>query len=265
MNGAFMKRVIVCYKWLLDGADIRVNEQSRELELGQAKWTLNEFDRNAIEAGVQIKAATPCELIGLTAGVDTAPSTKDALSRGLDSVSFLNSAVMAEADSGVTAKVLAAMIRQIGGADVVLCSEGSNDEYAQQTSGRLAALLGYASVSYVSAIEVAADVLKLSRKLDDGIEVVEVSGPVVISVVPDINTPPIPSVKSILGAKKKPSLAVALDAIGLPADACQVQLATVSVLAPEVKRKKIHLNPDGVSLPDAAARLVQQLDAEGVL
>lgn len=260
-----MKKVIVCYKWLLDGADIRVNESSRKLDFEKAKWTLNEFDRNAIEAGVQIKSSTSCELVGITAGVDTEPSCKDALSRGLDSVNFLSNAVMADADSGVTAKVLGGMIKQLGGADAIICSEGSNDEYAQQTSARLAALLGYTSVSYVCAIEVAGSALKLSRKLDDGIEVVEVSGPVVISVVPDVNDPPIPSVKQILGAKKKPSSALTLEATGLSADACKPQLTTVSVLAPEVKRKKIHMNPDGVSIADAAKKLVDQLTADGVL
>lgn len=260
-----MKKVIVCYKWLLDGADIRVNESTRKLDLEKAKWTLNEFDRNAIEAGVQIKAATGCELVGITAGVNTEPSCKDALSRGLDSVSYLSDAAMADADSGATAKVLAAMVKTLGDADVVICSEGSNDEYAQQTSARIAALLGAPSVTYVSALEVSGDTLKLSRKLDDGVETVEVGGPVVISVSPDVNDPPIPSVKQILGAKKKPSAAMTLDAAGLNADAIKPQLATVSVLAPEVKRKKIHMNPDGVSIADAAKKLVSQLTADGVL
>ena len=47
--------------------------------------------------------------------------------------------------------------------------------------------------------------MKLTRKLDDCQEVVEVSGPVVISVMPDLNEAPIPSLKQILAAKKKPA------------------------------------------------------------
>lgn len=260
-----MKKVVVCYKWLLDDADIRVNDKSRQLDFEKAKYKLNEYDRNSIEAGAQVKAAAGCECVGITCGTSTDASTKDALSRGLDSVTFLNSPAFADTDSRGTAKVLAAMIKNIGDVDMVICSEGSSDEYAQQTSSRLAALLGYASVSFVNGIEVAGDTLKLSRKLDDGIEHVEVKGPVVVSVVPDVNDPPIPSVKQILGAKKKPSVEVKLDAIGLSDADIAPQLTTVSVLAPVVERKNIRLNPDGVSIADAAAKLVKQLAADGVL
>lgn len=260
-----MKKVVVCYKWLRDDADIRVNDKTRQLDFEKAKFKLNEYDRNSIEAGVQIKTAANCELVGVTCGVDVTASTKDALSRGLDSVSYLNAPVMADADSRATAKVLAAMIKSLGDVDVIVCSEGSSDEYAQQTSSRLAAMLGYTSVSFVNSIEVDGDTLKLSRKLDNGIELVEVKAPVVISVVPDVNDPPIPSVKQILGAKKKPSTEVKLDAIGLSDADLAPQLATVSVLAPVVERKNVRLNPDGVSLADAAAKLVKQLTADGVL
>lgn len=260
-----MKKVVVCYKWLLDDADIRVNEKSRQLDYEKAKFKLNEYDRNGIEAGAQIKAATGCELIGVTCGSSTDASTKDALSRGPDSVSYLNSAALADADSRATAKVLAGMIKNIGDVDVIICSEASSDEYAQQAGSRVAALLGIPCVTYVNRIEVAGDTLKLSRKLDDGIEHVEVKMPAVVSVVPDVNDPPIPSVKQILGAKKKPANEVKLDAIGLSDADLAPQLTTVSVLAPVVERKNVRMNPDGTSLADAAANLVKQLSADGVL
>jgi len=149
--------------------------------------------------------------------------------------------------------------------DVVICSEGSSDEYAQQTGSRLAALLGWPSVTNVSGIQVAGDTFTLARKMDDGVENVEVPAPVVITVVPDVNDPPIPSVKQILGAKKKPATAVSLADLALSADACAPQLSTVSVLAPVVERKRIRINTDGVSAADAAAKLVKQLQADGVI
>jgi len=258
-----MKRVIVCYKWVLDGADIRVDKSTRKLNVEKAKWILNEFDRNAIEAGARIKASTGCELIGITAGVDTEESSKNVLSRGLDAVHFLNDPIMEGADSRTTSKVLAGMIEKLGGADLVICSEASDDEYAQQTSARLAALLGYASVTYVQHIEVSGEQIKLSRKLDDGTEDVEVADATVISVVPDINDPPIPSLKQILGAKKKPSTAVALAELGVIDRSSQ--LRTESVLAPEVARKQIQLTAGGVSIADAVLKLTQQLSSDGVL
>jgi electron transfer flavoprotein beta subunit len=260
-----MKRVIVCYKWVRDGADIRVDERTRTLNLDKAKWMLNEFDRNAIEAGVQVKAATGCELIGITAGARTENSAKDALSRGLDALCYLDDPLMERADSRTTSKVLAGMVEKMGGADLVICSEASDDEFAQQTSARLAALLGYASVTYVQGIEVSGEVLKLGRKLEDGIEDVEVEGAAVISVVPDINDPPMPGIRQILGAKKKPSTALSLAEIGLTGEQAEPQLRTESVLAPEVRRKKVQLSAGGASAADAVRSLVQHLVSDGVL
>jgi electron transfer flavoprotein beta subunit len=170
---------------------------------------------------------------------------------------------MEGADSRTTSKVLAGMIDKLGGADLVICSEASDDEYAQQTSARLAALLGYASVTYVQHVEVSGEQIKLSRKLDDGTEDVEVAEPTVISVVPDINDPPIPSLKQILGAKKKPSIAVALAELGFIDRSSQ--LRTESVLAPVVARKQIQLTAGGVSIADAVIKLTHQLSSDGVL
>ncbi|WP_461208546.1 electron transfer flavoprotein subunit beta/FixA family protein [Desulfocurvus sp. DL9XJH121] len=260
-----MKKIVVCFKWLLDVADIRVNEATGTLDPDKAKWMLNEYDRNAIEAGVQIKNATGCELVGLTCGPKAQASCKDSLSRGLDSVTYIENPALEQADSGATAKTLAAAIKAMGDVDLVLCSEGSSDEYAQQTGGRLAALLGMSSVSCVSAIALDGESLTLDRKLEDGVERVQVTGSAVLSVVPDVNEAPIPSVKQILGAKKKPSNECELASVGLCEGDCAPQLTTLSVLAPKVDRKMVHLNPEGTSLEAAAAELVKKLVAESVL
>ena len=160
---------------------------------------------------------------------------------------------------------LAGAIRAMGPVDLVICGEGSSDEYAQQINARLAAQLGFASVSCVNQMDAADGTLRLERKLEDGIEKVEVSGPAVISVMPDINDPPIPSLKQILGAKKKPSTARSLDDIDL-ADADLVAGIEVrSVLSPVVTRGSVRLNEEGVSMADAVGRLVDQLKADNII
>lgn len=255
-----MKKVVVCYKWLLDDADIRV-KGSRELDFEKAKYKINEYDRNGIMEGVKLKGADNAELIGVTCGPKTADSAKDALARGLGSVTYLDHA---DLDNRATAKTLAAMIKTIGDVDVVICSESSSDEFAQQVPARLAATLGIPFVGYASKVEAAGDALKITRKMDDGIENVEVPLPAVIGVLAE-ETPPIPSMKQILGAKKKPANKVDLAGIGLSDGDVAPQMTTVSVLAPEVKRKTMHLNAGGKSLADAAAELKKHLEQDGVL
>lgn len=260
-----MKKVAVCYKWVLSDADIRVNEATRKLDMDKCKPQINEYDRNGLQCGVILKKETGAELVGLTAGASVAASAKDALSRGLDAVTYMEDAAMADADSSATSKVLAAMVKNVGDVDVVICSEGSSDEYARQVGPRMAAILGWPSVSYVSKVTIKGDTFELERKMEEGTEAVTVTAPVVISVVPDVNDAPIPGVKDILGAKKKPANAVSLTDIGLAADAIKPLIKTISVLAPVTSRKNVHLNPDGTSIDDAVAALVKQLSADGVL
>ncbi len=260
-----MKKIAVCYKWVLADADIRVNEKTRDLDMEKCKPQVNEYDRMGLETGVQLKEAAGCELIALTCGVNTEPSAKDALSRGPDAAYYLDDAVMESADSGTTSKALAGMIRSIGGVDVVICSEGSSDQYAQQVGPRLAALLGFTSISYVSKAALAGGVLQLERKMEESTECVDVTGPVVISIVPDICEAPIPSVKQILGAKKKPATRLTLADLGLSADAVAPRMQVTAVKAPVSARKAIRLNPEGTSIEDAATALARQLSADGIL
>ena len=95
-----MKKIAVCYKWVLADADIRINESTRDLDLSKCKPQINEYDRMGLETGVKLKEATGSELVCLTCGTATEPSTKDALSRGPDSAYNLDDAVMDGADWG---------------------------------------------------------------------------------------------------------------------------------------------------------------------
>lgn len=260
-----MKKIVTCYKWVLDEADIRVEGQSRALNAERAKSKISEYDRNAIEVGALINEEKGTEFVGVTCGTKVAESLKDALSRGPGSISYVEDEALANADSVVTAKVLAGVIKNIGDVDLVICGEGSSDEYAQQVGPRLAALLGYSSVTYVNKLEVTDNGIKAERKLEDGVEVLEINGPAVVTVLPDINKPRIPSLKQILNAKKKPTTKLSMQDIGLDGAACQPKLKTISTLGTVMERKGIRINAEGVSISEAATKLVKQLNADGAL
>ncbi|MCL1916253.1 MAG: hypothetical protein FWG17_06090 [Desulfovibrionaceae bacterium] len=260
-----MKKIAVCYKWVLNDGDIRVNDKTRDLDFEKSKPQINEYDRNGLAVGVQLKEASGAELIGITCGVDTEPSAKDALSRGPDMVYYLNDPALAQADSAASSKVLAGMVRSLGDVDVVLCSECSSDDFAQQVGPRLGALLGYPVISYVSAVKLEGDALVMDRKLEEGTESVKVKAPVVVVVSPDVCEAPIPSVKQILGAKKKPANAMDLAGAGLGPDAVKPMVTVQSVKAPLTSRKAVNLLGDGESVADAVAKLVKQLSTDGLL
>jgi len=44
-----MPKILVCYKWVLDEQDIRINPNDLSLDCSRAKGKISDFDRNAIE------------------------------------------------------------------------------------------------------------------------------------------------------------------------------------------------------------------------
>ena len=55
MNGVTaMPKIIVCYKWVVDEQDIRVNQGTQELDFSRTKKKISDYDKNAIEIGTQI-------------------------------------------------------------------------------------------------------------------------------------------------------------------------------------------------------------------
>ncbi len=252
-----MGNIVVCYKWVWDDADIRVNQQTRELDFSRAARKISEYDRNLLEAAVRLKAALGTgEIWALTCGADSEASAKDALSRGADNALYVSDKALEDADSQLNAKILAALLQTLDNVSIVLCGEGSSDAYAQQTGTRLAALLGLPLLSNVCKIELAGDKLHLTCKMEEGLEVVEAAMPLVLNVLPEIFEAPIPGFKQIMAAKKKPALARPLAELGVELAS---PLSVLSVLAPENLRKGIRMNPEGVSLNDAAQKLAQEL------
>ena len=68
----------------------------------------------------------------------------------------------------------------------------------------LAGLLDIPAVTFAKSVEFAGDTLKVERQTETGIEVVEATLPVVVSVTAGVNEPRYPSLKGIMGAKQKP-------------------------------------------------------------
>ena len=96
---------------------------------------------------------------------------------------------------------------------------------------QLGELLGLPVINAVSSIELADGVAHVERTVGNVVELLDVPLPAVLSVVADMNTPRIPSMKDILGAGKKPSRVLSLDDVAFE-DAPE-PVDVVSTLAPE--------------------------------
>ena len=258
-----MPKCLVCYKWTLDEQDIKIRPEDLSLDSSRAKGKISDFDRNAIEEGTLIVEKLGGAVDALSYGTAAVKqSLKDTLSRGPEKAYWIADASAETADAVVTANVLAAAIKKLGSYDVILCGEGSSDAFNQQTAQRIAALLGLPCLSFVNKLSVAGDVVTATRKLDDRTEEVSVKGPVVVSVLAEINKPRIPSLKQVLGASKKPNEEIKFADLGLKPEELQPKTARRSVKGFVMQRKNVIYKEPNVA--DSVAKLKASLASEGL-
>lgn len=199
-----MSKIIACYKWVLDEAYIRINA-NLSIDTNQTVYKISNYDKNTIEAAVRAADSLEGTAVGLTFGsAETQRSLKDALSRGLNESYWVNSEKASQADGSVTAKTLAEAIRKMKDVDLIICSEGASDTFARQVGSRIGAELDLPVISSVCKIAFSDNTITAVRKLHDSFETVKVALPCVLSVLPEINEAPVPGLKAVLAAGKKP-------------------------------------------------------------
>ncbi|MCV2394463.1 hypothetical protein OEB99_09080 [Actinotalea sp. M2MS4P-6] len=246
-------RIVACVKAAPEDSDIAV-KPDRTLDLSRAQWKVGSYDLNAVEAARQVADQVGGEVIGLSVGSEGWSGSKlrkDVLSRGLDSLVVVPGDP--DADSFQTASALAAAVGELGGCDLVLLGAGSSDRYAQQVGNQLGALLGRPTLNQVDAITVDGDHVRVERLLEDGVQVVDVPLPAVLSLTSGINTPRIAGMKDILAAGKKPVSEVAA---AMPGASARV----ASLLAPEqVDRGRVVVEGDPAETAQQLAQFLTTL------
>ncbi len=258
-----MSKILVCYKWVLDEQDIRVNAADASLDSSRAKYKISDYDKNAIEEAVLLQEGQGATVDAVTFGGDAVKqSLKDLLSRGPDKVFYIADPSADKADGYVTAGVIAAAARKTGPYDLIICGEGSADSYNQQVAPRLAANLGLPSITYVQSLKLEGGRVVATRKLGDCTEVVTVEGPAVVSVVPEINKPRIPSLKQVLAAAKKPAEEIKIADLGLSPKQLTAKTVSLTVKGFVMNRKNILFKEPAQA--DNVAKLVAALAKEGV-
>lgn len=257
-------RTVVCVKWVVAENELRVDPATRAVGVDGARHKISDYDRNTIQAARTVANGLGGELVGVTFGEPHARAAlKDVLARGADRAVHIVGEDGAPVDGHVTANVLAAQIRRLDGVGLVLCTEGASDTYAHETGPRIAELLGWPAVTNVRELTVRDGRLRATRVLGREEETVECDLPAVVSVVPDICPAPIPGLRSVITAGRKPTEQVLLADLGLPAAAATPRTAVVSLHGYLAERKRVLIDEGGPH--EKVAALMSGLIQEGVL
>src|SRR4051812_19105151 len=168
---------------------------------------LNPFDTHALEAAMQIKegGAIPVEeVVAVTMGPSSAVrALHKAVALGADRSVQLTDDALAGSDCCATGYALAKVL-EAEGPDLVLLGQQSDDGECYTMGAIIADHLRMPSLTQVIKMDIEEGKLRCERQAEYGYDTVEVELPAVISVGDAINEPRYPSLKAIMGAKKKP-------------------------------------------------------------
>jgi electron transfer flavoprotein beta subunit len=180
--------------------------------------TLNPYDTHAIEAAMAIReggAVEVEEIVAVTMGPEGAVrALHKAVSLGADRSLHLCDEALAGSDVAATGYALAQALRAES-PDLVLLGQQSDDGECYTVGAIVADHLQMPSLTQVIKLDVGDGLLRCERQAEYGYDTVEVDLPAVISVGDAINEPRYPSLKAIMGAKKKPLDTLTVAALGI--------------------------------------------------
>ena len=213
-------KICVLVKEVPDAAvQKRIDPSTMRLDRGGEK-NLNPFDTHALEAAMQIKegGAIPVEeVVAVTMGPSSAVrALHKAVALGADRSVHLSDDALAGSDVCATGYALAKVLESES-PDLVLLGQQSDDGECYTIGAVVADHLKMPSLTQVIQIDVADGKLRCERQAEYGYDTVEVELPAVISVGDAINEPRYPSLKAIMGAKKKPLDSKATSDVGIEA------------------------------------------------
>ena len=179
---------------------------------------LNPYDTHAIEAAMQLReggAVDVEEIVAVTMGPESAVrALHKAVSLGVDRSVHLCDDALAGSDVAATGYALAQALLSES-PDLVLLGQQSDDGECYTVGAVVADHLRMPSLTQVIKLDVVDGMLRCERQAEYGYDTVEVDFPAVISVGDAINEPRYPSLKAIMGAKKKPLDQLAASDVGI--------------------------------------------------
>jgi electron transfer flavoprotein beta subunit len=211
-------KICVLVKEVPDAAvEKRIDASTGRLDRSGEK-NLNPYDTHAIEAAMQIReggAAEVDEIVAVTMGPESAArALHKAVSLGADRSVHLADEVLQGSDVAATGYALAKVVEKEQ-PDLVLLGQQSDDGECYTIGAVVADHLNMPSLTQVIKMDLSDGALRCERQAEYGYDTVQVKLPAVISVGDAINEPRYPSLKAIMGARKKPLEKVAAGDVGI--------------------------------------------------
>jgi electron transfer flavoprotein beta subunit len=252
-------RIAVCVKQVPDATvHKRIDPGTKRLErTGEA--ALNPFDVHAVEEALRVKEGSgEGEVVAVSLGPAKAmESLRKALAMGVDRAVLVSDDSAAGSDLVATAYALAKALERES-AELVLFGQQANDSDGAVLWAAVADRLRLPVISQVAELTLSDGKVRGKRQTEFGYDVIEAPLPAVVAVSDAINEPRYPSLKGIMGAKKKPQETVSLSDVGVEPERVGDAGSRTEVLAlgePPPRGESRKIDDDG----NAAEAIVQFL------
>jgi len=210
-------KIAVCVKQVPEAQAKRIDASTKRLDRsGEA--ALNAFDANAIEEALRVKESSgDGEVVLVSLGPQSAlDALRKGLAMGADRAVLVSDDAAAGSDLVATSLALAKALEREG-ADLILFGQQASDSDGAVLWAAVADRLRLPLVSQASALDLADGKAHVKRQTEFGYDVIDAPLPAVVAVSDAINEPRYPSLKGIMGAKKKPQESLGASDLGVDA------------------------------------------------
>ena len=193
-------KAIVCVKQVPDTTGKVAYKPDGTLDRASMETVTNPDDLNALEAALQLKDETGCEVVVISMGPAPAEGMlRELLARGADRAILVSGREFGGSDTFATSQILAAAVNRVGVGpeDIVFCGRQAIDGDTAQVGPQIAEKLGLSQVSYAAEITKEGNQLTVKRILEDGFSMLRVETPCLITCIKELNQPRYMNVRGI--------------------------------------------------------------------
>lgn len=213
-------KIFVCIKQVPDPNTTvsKLDPSTKRLVRTGVSLVLDPGDESTISAAIKLRDSIGnSEVVAVSMGPERAQEgMRRALAMGADRAILVTDPALAGSDALGTARVLAAVLRKEG-ADLIFCSTESTDGYTGMVPGGIAEFLGLPQLTFAREIKVEGAKAVIKRVIPTGYKTVECNLPAVVTIASGSFEAIYPTMKGIMGAKKKPFSQLKLADLGLDA------------------------------------------------
>jgi electron transfer flavoprotein beta subunit len=259
---------VVCVKQVPDSA-AKVTADNGRVTWGESPLVINPWDEFAVEAALLQQEAVGGAVTVISVGGEGAKDAlKHALAMGCSDAILISDPALAQADTLMTAQVLAAAIRKISeseAVDLAFFGRQAIDGDMGLTGPQTGRVLGWPVLSVVSiirSVDPTARKIVVERAFEEGRQTIEASLPAVVSVIKDVGEPRYPSFMGIRKAQRAVIPTWTLSDLGLTG--LKPAVSWPEITNPPIREIKCELIT-GASPREVAETLADRILGEKVL